>query len=169
MQDIILVDENDKEVGFEEKLKAHQNGGKLHRAFSVFVFNSDGKLLLQQRANGKYHSELLWTNTCCGHPRPGEDIEAAARRRLKEEIGFSCDLKKEFNFIYKIDFENGLSEKEFDHVFSGKFNDEPKPDPNEAAGWKWVKIEELKKHIKENPEKYTHWFKICFDKVLKYM
>ncbi len=169
MDELILVDENDKEVGFEEKLKAHQNGGKLHRAFSIFIFNSKGELLLQQRAKGKYHSALLWTNTCCGHPRPGESIEAQASRRLKEEMGFEYVLTEKFSFKYKVDFENGLSENEFDHIFFGKFDGAPKPDPNEAADWKWIGIEELKKDIKENPEKYTYWFKLCLDKALKYI
>ena len=168
MEKLILIDENDKELGFEEKLKAHQNGGKLHRAFSVFVFNSKGELILQQRAEEKYHSALLWTNTCCGHPRPGEDVLAAAHRRLKEEMGFDCELSEKFSFIYKVDFENSLSENEFDHVLFGKFEEEPKPDPKEATDWKWVGLGELKTDIKENPEKYTYWFKICLDKILKY-
>ena len=164
-----MVDEKDKEVGVEEKLKAHQNGGKLHRAFSIFVFNSKGEILLQKRAKEKYHSALLWTNTCCSHPRPDEDIEAAARRRLKEEMGFDCDLEEKFSFIYKIDFENGLSENEFDHVFFGKFDGEPKPDSKEVADWKWVSVEELKQDIKENSEKYTFWLKDSFNSVLKYI
>ncbi len=169
MEKLILVDENDKEIGFEEKLKAHQNGGKLHRAFSVFVFNKKGELLLQKRAKEKYHSALLWTNTCCSHPRPDENIEAAAHRRLKEEMGFDCDLSKKFSFIYKVDFENGLSENEFDHVFFGQFDAEPKPYLKEAAGWKWIDVEGLKKDIKENPEKYTYWLKNSLDKILRYI
>jgi len=168
MERVILVDKNDKELGSEEKIAAHQNGGKLHRAFSIFVFNSKEEMLIQKRAKEKYHSALLWTNTCCSHPRPGEDIEAAARRRLKEEMGFDCDLTEKFSFIYKIDFENGLSENEFDHVFFGKFDADPNPDPKEAAEWKWIDIEKLKKDIKENPEKYSYWLKISLLKVLKH-
>jgi len=169
MEKIILVDEKDKEIGFEEKLKAHQNGGKLHRAFSIFVFNSKGQFLLQKRAKGKYHSALLRTNTCCSHPRAGESLNDAAHRRLKEEMGFDCDLTEKFSFIYKIDFENGLSENEFDHVFFGKFDGEPNPDPKEVVDWKWVSVAELKQDIKENPEKYTYWLKDSFDKVLEHI
>ena len=166
MEKIILVDKNDNEIGFEEKLTAHQNGGKLHRAFSIFVFNKKEELLLQKRAKEKYHSALLWTNTCCSHPRTGEVLLAAAHRRLKEEMGFDCDLSEKFSFIYKINFENGLSENEFDHVFFGKFDGEPKSNPEEVADWKWVSIKELKQDIKENPGEYTYWLKICLDKVL---
>jgi len=169
MEEIILVDKNDNEIGTEEKLTAHQNGGKLHRAFSIFIFNSKGKLLLQKRAEGKYHSALLWTNACCSHPRAGESLNEAAHRRLKEEMGFDCDLAEKFSFIYKIDFENGLTENEFDHVFFGKFDVEPKPDPKEVAGWKWVSVEELKTDIKENPEKYSYWLKVSFNNVFQYI
>lgn len=169
MEKLILVDENDKEIGFEEKLKAHQNGGKLHRAFSIFVFNSKGELMLQKRAEGKYHSALLWTYTCCSHPRPGESLNDAVHRRLKEEMGFDCDLSEKFSFVYKVDFENGLSENEFDHVFFGKFDGEPKPDPKEAAGWQWISIEELKTDIKENPEKYTYWLRVSLDKIVEHI
>ncbi len=168
MEKVVLVDENDKELGFEEKIAAHQNGGKLHRAFSVFVFNSRGELLLQKRAEGKYHSALLWANTCCSHPRPGESLKEAVHRRLKEEMGFDCDLKKKFSFIYKVNFENGISENEFDHVFFGRFDEEPNPDPKEVSEWKWVAPEKLKEDIKKNPEKYSYWLKTSLDKVLEY-
>lgn len=169
MEKVILVDENDKEIGSEEKLAAHQNGGKLHRAFSIFIFNSKGEILLQKRVKEKYHSALLWTNACCSHPRPDESLEIAVHRRLKEEMGFDCDLAEKFSFIYKIDFENGVSENEFDHVFIGKFDGEPEPDPKEVAGWKWISAEELKQGIKENPEKYSYWLEVSFDKVLEYI
>ena len=168
MEKVILVDENDKELGFEEKLSAHQNGGKLHRAFSIFVFNSKEELLLQKRAREKYHSALLWANTCCSHPRPGESLEEAVHRRLKEEMGFDCDLEEKFSFIYKVDFENGISENEFDHVFFGRFDGEPNPEPKEVSGWEWVAPEKLKEDIKKNPEKYSYWLKTSLDKVLKY-
>ena len=169
MEKVILVDKNDEEIGFEEKLKAHQNGGKLHRAFSVFIFNSKGELLLQKRAREKYHSALLWTNACCSHPRPKELLEAAVHRRLKEEMGFDCDLAEKFSFIYKVNFENGISENEFDHVFVGKFDGEPKPELKEVADWEWIGAEELKQDIKENPEKYSHWLKDSLGKALKHI
>ena len=136
MEQVILVDEKDKEIGLEEKIKAHKEG-KLHRAFSVFVFNQKGEMLLQRRALTKYHSGGLWTNTCCSHPRKGEDVDKAASRRLKEEMGFSCGLKEVFSFIYKTGFDNGLMEHEFDHVFVGAYESEPKINPEEVAEYKW--------------------------------
>jgi len=162
---IILVDKNDNQVGIEEKLKAHQNGGKLHRAFSIFVFNSKGELMLQKRAKTKYHCPGLWTNTCCSHPRPGEELEDAAHRRLKEEMGFDCELKEDFDFIYKAKFDNGLTEWEFDHVFLGQYDGSPRINPNEADDWKWIKMRDLKKDIKANPRNYTPWFKIALEKL----
>ncbi len=168
MEKVILVDENDNQIGIEEKLKAHQNGGKLHRAFSIFVFDSKGRLLIQKRAKEKYHSALLWTNTCCSHPRPGELLESAAHRRLKEEMGFDCPLEEKFSFIYKIDFERGFSEYEFDHLFIGRFDGKPNPSKKEALAWKWVDIKELKKDIKESSQNYTYWFKLSLNKALEY-
>jgi isopentenyl-diphosphate delta-isomerase len=165
----VLVDENDNEIGIEEKIKAHENGGKLHRAFSIFVFNSRGELLLQKRAETKYHAPGLWTNTCCSHPRPGESLEDAVHRRLKEEMGFDCELKRVFHVIYKADVGNGLTEWEFDHVFIGKFDGEPKPNPEEASDWKWVSLEEVERDVKEHPEKYTPWFRIILPKVIEYV
>ncbi len=126
MEEVILVDENDNELGKEEKLKAHKEG-KLHRCFSILIFNSKEELLIQKRAKNKYHSGGLWANTCCSHPKPGEDTEIAAHRRLKEEFGFDCELKQLFNFTYKKTFDNGLTENEFDHVFIGITNSEPIP------------------------------------------
>lgn len=167
MEMIVLVDENDNEIGTEEKLKAHQDG-KLHRAFSIFVFNSEGKMLIQKRAKSKYHSASLWTNACCSHPRPGESLEEAAHRRLKEEMGFDCVLEKAFDFVYKADFGNGITEWEFDHAFVGEFNGKPKANPNEVCEWKWISINELKKDIKEVPKKYTPWFKIAIDRVIDF-
>ncbi len=162
-EEVVLVDSNDKETGFEEKLKTHKEG-KLHRAFSIFVFNSKGELLLQKRAETKYHCGGLWTNTCCSHPRPGELLKEAVHRRLKQEMGFDCLLNEVFSFSYKVKFENNLVENEFDHVFSGKFDGEPKPNPEEASAFKWVGVEELKKDIKKNPGKYTYWLRIAIDK-----
>ena len=162
---VILVDKNDKEIGIGEKMKIHREG-KLHRAFSIFVFNSRGELLLQKRAKSKYHSGGLWTNTCCSHPRSGESTERAAHRRLKEEMGFDCELKEIFSFTYKAKLDNDLFENEFDHVFIGNFDDNPLPNPKEVDEWKWVNLEELKRDIKENPTNYSYWLKISIDKTI---
>lgn len=164
MEQLILVDQHDKEIGIEEKIKAHKEG-KLHRAFSVFILNSKGQLMLQKRANDKYHSGGLWTNTCCSHPRPGEPVESAAIRRLSEEMGFSCPLKELFSFIYKTGFDNGLMEHEFDHVFVGTYDGQPKINPGEVAEYKWIGIKELLKDMEENPQNYTFWFKEIMKKV----
>lgn len=155
---VILVDKKDKEIGREEKLKAHQEG-KLHRAFSVFIFNKKGELLLQKRAEAKHHSGGLWSNACCSHPRPGFDLKGEAKKRLKEEMGIETCLKEVFSFIYKAKV-GDLIEHEFDYVFVGKFDGEPKPDKSEAEDWKWLNEKDLKKDIKESPEKYTFWLKI---------
>ena len=163
MAEVILVDERDNQIGTEEKLKAHKEA-KLHRAFSVLVFNEKGELLLQKRAKTKYHSPGLWTNTCCSHPAPGKDLMQEARKRLKEEMGFECDLKESFSFIYKADL-GDLTEYEFDHVLLGKFSGDPSPDREEAEDWKWIDLQYLKKDIKENPEIYTPWFRIIFNRV----
>ena len=166
MEEVILVDESDNEIGKEEKLKAHKEG-KLHRCFSILVFNPKEELLIQKRSKNKYHSGGLWANTCCSHPKPGEITEIAAHRRLKEEFGFDCELKPIFNFTYKKTFDNGLIEHEFDHVFMGVTNSKPQPNKEEIEDFKWVPIEELKKDIKENPENYAYWFKIIVDKLKK--
>ena len=162
---LILVDENDQPQGKMEKLEVHQKG-KLHRAFSVFLFNSKGELLLQQRAAEKYHSPGLWSNTCCSHPRYGEALEDAVDRRLKEELGIFTQTKLAFSFIYKIHFDNGLTEHELDHVFTGVTDDIPAPNPAEVKAWKYMSIEELQHDLKENPQLYTGWFKICFNEVI---
>lgn len=162
---VILVDEDDQEIGIAEKLNAHREG-KLHRAFSIFVFNSEGKLLLQNRAGAKYHSGGLWSNTCCSHPRPEEHVGKAAHRRLQEEMGFDCDLQEIFSFIYKVKLNNDLFEHEYDRVFVGKFDGEPSPNPKEVDDWKWICLEELRKDIQENPGSYTYWLRICIDKVM---
>jgi len=160
---VVLVNEDDKVTGVMEKLMAHQLG-KLHRAFSVFVFNSRGELLLQQRAADKYHSPGLWTNTCCSHPTECETVYMAARRRLMEEMNMDCELTHKFSFIYKADVDKGLTEYEYDHVFMGNTDDTPKPCPNEVSAWKYMKLEEVQQDLIIHPEKYTAWFKICFDK-----
>lgn len=163
---VILVDENDNEIGIEEKMKAHEDA-KLHRAFSIFIFNTKGEMLLQQRACEKYHSGCLWTNATCSHPRPGENVEHAAHRRLQEEMGFDCELKKEFSFIYIAEFDHGLTEHEFDHVFIGSYDGAVKPNSAEADDYKWIDLETLKKDIHDHSENYTVWFKIAFDKVME--
>ncbi|MBW2969766.1 isopentenyl-diphosphate Delta-isomerase [Candidatus Woesearchaeota archaeon] len=161
---VILVDENDTEIGSCEKLECHEKA-LLHRAFSILVFNSKNEIMLQQRAKSKYHCGGVWSNTCCGHPRPGESIEAAAKRRLMEEMGFECPLSEIKTFIYKIKFDNGLTEHEFLHVFKGLFDGVPVPNPEEADSWKWIAMGELKKDIKENPDKYSYWFKLILEKL----
>lgn len=165
-QDIILVNEKDEPRGRDEKLKVHQQG-KLHRAFSVFIFNSKGEWLLQKRAQSKYHSPGLWSNACCSHPRYGKDILREAKKRLKEEMGIVSFLKEIFVFSYRVKL-GALSENEIDHVFTGTFNGVPEPSKKEAAGWKWISFLALKKDIKENPQNYTYWFKMVFDKVWEY-
>ena len=163
---VILVDNDDQEVGKVEKMAVHEKG-LLHRAFSVLVFNSKGELLLQQRAKSKYHCGGLWTNTCCSHPRPGETILKAAGRRLFEEMGIRCELEEIFSFSYRIEFPNGLTENEFDHVLIGKSDDQPKPDPKEVEQWRWVSLKALRTEIRKNPEIYTYWFKILIEKLPK--
>jgi len=165
---IILVDKNDREIGSEEKIKAHENGGSLHRAFSIFVFDKEGRMLIQRRAMKKYHCAGLWTNACCSHPNKGEVLEKAVHRKLKQEFGFDTDLKETFSFIYKADFDNGLTEHELDHVFVGNFDGKPKPNPDEIDGYKWINSLELQKDVEKNPDKYTPWFKIALDKVIAY-
>ncbi|MEC4113964.1 isopentenyl-diphosphate Delta-isomerase [Myroides pelagicus] len=160
---VILVNEKDEEVGVMEKIEAHEKA-LLHRAFSVFVLNDKNEVMLQQRAAGKYHSPLLWTNTCCSHQRSGETNVKAGRRRLMEEMGFEVPLKDVFSFIYKAPFDNGLTEHEYDHVMIGYFNGEPEVNPEEVGGWKWMSIEAIKEDMEVNPAIYTAWFKIIFSK-----
>lgn len=161
---VILVNKNDVPQGEMEKMEAHRKA-VLHRAFSIFVFNNSNELMLQQRALGKYHSPGLWTNTCCSHPRPGESLGDAAHRRLVEEMGFDCKLTKIFDFIYKARLEQGLTEHEFDHVLTGRFNGEPEINPLEVHAWKWMSMNEIADDMHKNPENYTVWFRIAFDQV----
>jgi len=166
MEEIILVDEKDNPIGYEEKIKAHENGGKLHRAFSIFIFNFKGKMLLQLRSKKKHHFKGLWTNACCSHPRKGEELENAVHRKLKQELGFDTYLKEIFSFVYKAtDSESGLTEHEFDHVFVGEYNGEPNLNPEEADDCKWMNTDKIKKDLEKNPKKYTPWFKIAFEKI----
>ncbi len=164
----MLVDEQDKELGTMEKLQAHREG-KLHRAISVFIFNSEKKLLLQKRAANKYHSANLWTNTCCSHPRPNEKPLNAATRRLHEEMGIKCELKHMFNFTYLVKFENNLSENEFDYVFFGFSDDFPKPDSGEVSEWKYADMKEIETQIRQNPKQFTEWFKLIFARIKNHM
>jgi isopentenyl-diphosphate delta-isomerase len=161
---VILVNEQDQELGVMEKMQAHQQA-KLHRAISVFVFNSKKELLLQKRAATKYHSTNLWANTCCSHPKPKEDTLDAAKRRLQEEMGLRCDLKYIFNFTYLANLENGLSEHELDHVFFGFSDDVPKPNPEEVAAYKYMSLPEIENQLKQNPQEFTVWFKLIFARV----
>jgi isopentenyl-diphosphate delta-isomerase len=164
---VILVDANDQPIGTEEKLTAHREG-KLHRAFSVFTFNAQGHMLIHQRAHGKYHTGGLWTNTCCSHPRPGEDTLSAAHRRLQEEMGFDCELQEIFSFIYKVHFaSDNLFEHEFDHVLIGYSDAVPTPNPGEVAAFKWVDVDWLVADVQAQPENYTFWFKEALDRVVK--
>ena len=162
MERVVLVDEQNREIGAAEKFEAHA-AGRLHRAFSVFVFNSEKQLLLQRRAVAKYHSGGLWSNTCCGHPRPAEATEAAARRRLREEMNFDCELRAAFEFIYRAEFENRLIEHEYDEVFVGAFDGVPAPDESEVEGWKWTGLDELRRELRERPAAYTYWLRAALD------
>ena len=162
---VILVDNQDNETGVQDKLSVHQLG-LLHRAFSVFVFNSENELILQQRADGKYHSPGLWTNTCCSHPKPGEKTIDACKRRLMEEMGMECNLEFSFSFMYKCKFSNGLTEHEFDHVYIGCADDLPVLNYAEVKEWKYINLTDLEKEIELHPDKFTEWLKICFPKLV---
>ena len=159
---VILVDKNDNPIGLMNKLEAHEKA-LLHRAFSVFILNDKKELMLQQRADHKYHSPLLWTNTCCSHQRENETNIQAGTRRLREEMGFVTELKEMFHFIYKAPFDNGLTEHELDHVMIGYYNDVPVINDDEVESWKWMKIEDIKNDMITNPDIYTVWFKIIFE------
>ena len=166
-EQLILVDEQDNQTGALDKLSVHQKG-LLHRAFSVFIFNSKDELLLQQRAQDKYHSSLLWSNTCCSHPLSGEDISDTLERRLEEEMGLKCKTQFVFRFVYKIFFENGLTEHEWDHVYFGRSDELPKPNPEEVKDWKYISLEKLSEEISSNPENFSGWLNICFPEVIKH-
>ena len=165
---VILVNEKDEQIGLMPKMEAHEKA-LLHRAFSVFVFNEQNELMIQQRAFGKYHSPGLWTNTCCSHQREGESNIEAGKRRLQEEMGFSTELNDTISFIYKAPFYNGLTEHEFDHILVGYFNGEPDLNPEEVHAWKWMSLEELKADMEKQPQLYTEWFKIIFENYYKHI
>lgn len=162
---LILVDEHDTPVGKMEKMEVHRRG-LLHRAFSVFIFNREGKLLLQQRAHGKYHSGGLWTNTVCSHPRYGEELQHAVNRRLQEEMGLIAETQFAFSFVYKTDFHNGLTEHEYDHVFIGISDETPRPSADEVSAWKYLSKDEIESELKKNPQQFTEWFKLCIHRVI---
>ncbi|HTB52872.1 MAG TPA: isopentenyl-diphosphate Delta-isomerase [Ferruginibacter sp.] len=165
---VILVNEMDEEIGAMEKIEAHEKA-LLHRAFSIFIFNKKGEMLLQKRAAKKYHSAGLWTNACCSHPQPNENILAAAKKRLQEEMGFETDLTKAFSFIYNAPFDNGLTEYEYDHVFIGSYDDDIQPNPDEVSDYCYKTMADLKESIRENARSYTEWFKIAFPKLEAYL
>ena len=160
-QEVILVSQNDEPIGVMEKLEAHRKG-LLHRAFSIFIFDREGRMLLQQRAATKYHGGLLWTNACCSHPNPGEGVDAAAERRLKEELGFTTPLQKIFCFTYKENVENNLVEHEYDHVFAGEYEGEIKLNEEEVAACNYHSMMEIKLFLKQRPNEFTAWFKLAF-------
>ncbi len=165
---VILVNENDEPIGTMAKMEAHEKA-VLHRAFSVFILNKNNEIMLQQRAHHKYHSPLLWTNTCCSHQRVNETNIEAGTRRLREEMGFESELKELFHFIYKAPFDNGLTEHELDHVMIGYFDEEPTINTEEVESWKWMKIEDVKDDMIAHPAFYTIWFKIIFDEFYHYL
>jgi isopentenyl-diphosphate delta-isomerase len=168
MEKVILVDEHDTETGVMEKIEAHQKA-LLHRAFSVFIFNSKHEMLLQQRNLDKYHSGGLWTNSCCSHPRPGEETAEAASRRLKEEMGFETPLKKIFAFTYRASFANGLAEHEFDHVFAGYYNGSVTPDQHEVKNYAWKSFASIEEELAGNPLQFTEWFRIAFPMIKEWI
>lgn len=167
MEYVILVDEQDNAIGKMEKHQAHVEG-KLHRAFSIFIFNSERKILLQKRASSKYHCGGLWTNACCSHPRENEDTHQAAIRRLDEEMGMRCELKQIFSFVYRTEFTNGLTEHEFDHVFIGESDQTPSINSEEVEDYRFIGTEELQLEIIASPQIFTPWFLIALDRVLHF-
>lgn len=164
-EEVILVDAHDQVLGLMEKMEAHRQG-LLHRAFSVFVLNTKGELLLQQRAAHKYHSGGLWTNTVCSHPREGESVESAAHRRLEEEMGFDCPIEKAFEFTYRAELDKGMIEHEYDHLFTGWYDEDPKPNPAEVMDFRWQLPSAVEQDLQHHPEHYTAWFKIIFQRFI---
>ncbi len=167
-EEVVLVDALGQQVGVEDKQQAHLDG-VLHRAFSIFVFNAAGELLMQRRAAGKYHSGGLWTNTCCGHPRPGEALTQAVHRRLWEEMGFDCALREAFQFTYHAQLDNGLIEHEFDHVFVGSFEGQPQPNPDEVGACRWMTTDELALDLAAQPDGYSYWLRHCFQTLRQHL
>ncbi len=168
LEQVILVDKSDEQIGVMEKMEAHRQG-LLHRAFSIFLINDNAEMLLQQRALKKYHSAGLWTNACCSHPKPGESTDQAAVRRLREEMGVVCDLDPIFHFSYKSLLDNGLTEHEFDHVYIGKFNGVPVVNEQEVSDWKYLSNSIIQEELENNPQLYSSWFKIAFPKLMSFI
>lgn len=168
VQEVVLVDDNDHQIGIEEKLRAHQNGGKLHRAISVFVFNSKGETMIQQRAAHKYHAQSMWANSCCSHPEPGEKPIDAGHRRLKEEMGFDCEMREVFNFKYAASVGNGLTEREYDHIIFGSYEGRPAINKDEVSDWKWLDLYKLRDEIKRKPEMFAPWLVLMIDDVVRH-
>ncbi|MBA2745620.1 MAG: isopentenyl-diphosphate Delta-isomerase [Flavisolibacter sp.] len=164
---VILVNAQDEEVGLMEKMEAHRKG-LLHRAFSIFIFDGKGSMLLQQRAANKYHGAYLWTNACCSHPHPGEGVHAAAVRRLEEELGFTTTIEKIFDFVYHAPVENDLIEHEYDHVFAGQYEDRIRANPEEVMDYRYIDMEALKKEMDVQPERFTTWFRIAYPEIEKW-
>jgi len=164
---VILVDAKNRKLGTMEKLQAHREG-ILHRAFSIFIFNKKGEMLVHKRAQGKYHCGGLWTNACCSHPRPDETMEEGLSRKLKQEMGFDTELAKAFDFTYRAELENGLIEYEFDEVFIGHYDATIQPNPQEVEEWKYADMDILRKEIRKNPELFTPWFRMLFDPVIRF-
>ncbi len=162
MEHVILVDEQDREIGTMEKMEAHKKG-LLHRAFSILIFNSNGEMMLQQRANEKYHSGGLWTNACCSHPRPGETLEEAGKRKLIQEMGFECELNYSHKFVYKVELDNQLTEYEWDYVLVGYYDGAPDLNPGEAQAWKYESLEAIRNDVNLHPDSYTSWFKLIIN------
>jgi isopentenyl-diphosphate delta-isomerase len=162
-EQLILVDAEDRELGVGEKLQTHLEGA-LHRAFSIFVFDTEKRLLLQKRARTKYHSGGLWSNTACGHPRPGEATIAAAHRRLREEMGFDCELRQAFGFLYRKELDNRVVEHEYDHVFVGEFDGEPTPDATEVEAWCRLSMKQLRRNLRERPREYSYWLSVAVNR-----
>ena len=167
-ENVILVDAYDNEIGLMEKMEAHEKGA-LHRAFSVFIFNSKGDIILQKRSREKYHSGVLWSNTCCSHPRPGESLSEATNRRLMEEMGMSTELFHTFSFQYKSKLDHNMIENELDHVFIGYSNDIPEPNKDEVEGYCYMSPDVLGMGFEKHPEEYTEWLKICFKELMNYI
>lgn len=165
-ENVILVTESDEEIGVAPKLDAHRTG-QLHRAFSIFVEDPEGHLLLQRRAKGKYHSAGLWANTCCGHPRPGEPSVDAASRRLREEMGLHCKLDHRSSFTYRAELGNGLVEHELDHVFTGLSVEDPNADPLEVSEWKWMSPDDIRAWMARDPDAFSAWFPQAFSEFSK--
>lgn len=165
---LVLVDAEDREIGVAEKFRCHEGDGLLHRAFSVFVYGPDGRVLLQQRSAAKPLWPMYWSNACCGHPLPGEDVSTAAERRTHEELGISLKARFLYKFIYQARYSAGYSEHELCHVFESDYDGELAPDPAEIAAWRWIAPDELTREIKTHPERFTPWMKLEWAEILRY-